>query len=94
MKNFFAAIVICSSFTGCLGYRIGPIKPYYLQDVHTIAVPTFKNETLIPRIEVLATSTVIKQFQQDGTFAELAQIFNLPNNVGASQQPFRAVRWG
>ena len=68
MKNFFAAIVICSSFTGCLGYRIGPIKPYYLQDVHTIAVPTFKNETLIPRIEVLATSTVIKQFQQDGTF--------------------------
>ncbi len=68
MKNFFAAIVICSSFTGCFGYHIGPIKPYYLHNVHTIAVPTFKNETLIPRIEVLATSTVIKQFQQDGTF--------------------------
>ncbi len=36
----------------------------------------------------------IYRFRQDGTFAELAQIFNLPNNVGASQQPFRAVRWG
>jgi hypothetical protein len=55
-------------FTGCLGYHIGPVKPYYLRDVHTLAVPTFKNKTLVPRIEVLVTDTVIKQFQQDGTF--------------------------
>ena len=47
---------------------MGPVKPYYLRDVHTIAVPTFKNGTLVPRIEVLATDTVIKQLQQDGTF--------------------------
>jgi Lipopolysaccharide-assembly len=44
------------------------VKPYYLRDVHTIAVPTFKNHTLVPRIEVLVTDTVIKQLQQDGTF--------------------------
>jgi hypothetical protein len=44
------------------------VKPYYLRDVHTIAVPTFKNKTLVPRIEVLVTDTVIKQLQQDGTF--------------------------
>jgi hypothetical protein len=68
VKNFFVAAVICSSLSGCFGYHIGPVKPYYLQDVHTIAVPTFKNETLLPRIEVLVTGTVIKQFQQDGTF--------------------------
>jgi Lipopolysaccharide-assembly len=68
VKSSFAAVVICSSLTGCFGYHIGPVKPYYLQDVHSIAVPTFKNETLIPRIEVLVTDTVIKQFQQDGTF--------------------------
>jgi len=68
VKNLFAAIVICFCLFGCLGYHIGPVKPYYLQDVHTIAVPTFKNQTLIPRIEVLVTGTVIKQFQQDGTF--------------------------
>ena len=43
-------------------------KAVYLRDVHTIAVPTFKNHTLVPRIEVLVTDTVIKQFQQDGTF--------------------------
>jgi len=56
------------ALSGCLGYHIGPVKPYYLRDVHTIAVPTFKNRTLVPRIEVLVTDTVIKQLQQDGTF--------------------------
>jgi Lipopolysaccharide-assembly len=68
VRNFFTAVAICSNLTGCLGYHIGPVKPYYLKDVHSIAVPTFKNETLIPRIEVLVTDTVIKQLQQDGTF--------------------------
>ncbi len=67
VKNFLAAAV-CFCLTSCLGYHVGPIKPYYLRDVQTIAVPTFKNETLIPRIEALVTDTVIKQFQQDGTY--------------------------
>ena len=62
------ATVFCLAFCGCLGYHVGPVKPYYLRDVHTIAVPTFKNRTLVPRIEVLVTDTVIKQLQQDGTF--------------------------
>lgn len=62
------AALVCVCLTGCLGYHIGPAKPYYLTDIHTIAVPTFGNKTLIPRIEVLVTDTVIKQFQQDGTF--------------------------
>ena len=68
MKAFFAAAICCLGLTSCFGYHIGPAKPYYLRDVHTIAVPTFKNATLLPRIEVLVTDTVIKQFQQDGTF--------------------------
>lgn len=62
------ATVFCFALCGCLGYHVGPVKPYYLSDVHTIAVPTFKNRTLVPRIEVLVTDTVIKQLQQDGTF--------------------------
>src|SRR5206468_3843835 len=62
------ATLFCFALGGCLGYHIGPVKPYYLRDVHTIAVPTFKNRTLVPRIEVLVTDTVIKQLQQDGTY--------------------------
>jgi hypothetical protein len=68
VKNSIVAALACLSLSGCLGYHIGPAKPYYLRDVHTIAIPTFENKTLIPRVEVLVTSTVIKQFQQDGTF--------------------------
>jgi hypothetical protein len=54
--------------SGCAGYRIGDVKPQYLKDVHSIAIPMFKNNTFLPRIEGLITNTVIKQFQQDGTF--------------------------
>jgi hypothetical protein len=67
LKASFAT-VFCLALSGCLGYHVGPVKPYYLRDVHSIAVPTFKNRTLVPRIEVLVTDTIIKQFQQDGTF--------------------------
>ena len=67
MKALFATL-FCFALGGCLGYQIGPVKPYYLRDVHAITVPTFKNRTLVPRIEVLVTDTVIKQLQQDGTF--------------------------
>jgi Lipopolysaccharide-assembly len=68
VKRSFLAGSICLLLTGCLGYRIGPAKPYYLGNIHKIAVPTVGNETLIPHIEVLVTDTVIKQFQQDGTY--------------------------
>jgi hypothetical protein len=67
LKALFATL-LCFALGGCLGYHIGPVKPYYLRDVHAITVPTFKNHTLVPRIEVLVTDTVIKQLQQDGTF--------------------------
>lgn len=68
MKKFLAAALACLGLSGCLGYHIGPVKPAYLRDVHSIAIPTFTNKTLTPRIEVLVTGTVIKQFQQDGTY--------------------------
>jgi hypothetical protein len=68
VKSLSGTVILSFCLTGCLGYTIGPVKPGYLSDVHTIAVPTFKNDTLIPRIEVLVTDSVIKQFQQDGTF--------------------------
>lgn len=51
-----------------MGYRLGPAKPAYLKQVHAIAVPMFRNNTLVPRVEALVTGTVIKQFQQDGTY--------------------------
>jgi hypothetical protein len=96
VKNFIAATLLCGSLCGCLGYHIGPVKPYYLSDVHTISVPTFKNETLIPRVEVLVTSTVIKQFQQDGTYKigndENADAILKGEIQRISRSPARSVR--
>lgn len=39
-----------------------------MQGISSIAVPTLRNETLIPRVEVLVTDTIIRQLQQDGTY--------------------------
>src|SRR5215216_1987066 len=55
-------------FGGCAGYKIGPIQPKFMEGIKTIAVPTFKNDTLEPRVEVALANALIKQFQQDGTY--------------------------
>lgn len=73
MKNIKAlsatlAAVVFVAMTGCAGYELGAIKPTYMGDIETITIPTFRNDTLEPRLEVLATSTVIKLFQEDGTY--------------------------
>lgn len=70
MRIRAALLLTCLTFSalaGC-GYRLGPAKPAILQNVTKLAIPTFKNETLIPRIEVLMADATIKQFQQDGTY--------------------------
>ena len=96
MKNAIVAALACLSLSGCLGYHIGPAKPYYLRDVHTIAIPTFVNKTLIPRVEVLVTDTVIKQFQQDGTFqiasGDTADATLKGEIIRISRSPARSVR--
>jgi hypothetical protein len=96
VKNSFVVALVCLSLGGCLGYHIGPVKPYYLRDVHTISIPTFRNDTLIPRIEVLVTDTVIKQFQQDGTFrigsGDNADATLEAEIVRISRSPARSIR--
>jgi hypothetical protein len=62
------AALLCLLFPGCAGYHLGSIQPYFMQGIHSIAVPTFRNETLIPNIEVLCTDSVIRQIQEDGTY--------------------------
>jgi outer membrane lipopolysaccharide assembly protein LptE/RlpB len=96
VKNSIAAALVCLGLTGCLGYHIGPAKPYYLRDIHTIAVPTFVNKTLNPRVEVLVTDTVIKQLQQDGTFritgGDNADATLKAEIIRISRSPARSVR--
>ena len=96
MKKAFAPLLLLFLLGGCAGYQLGPATPGYLRQVHSIAVPTFTNTTLAPRIEVLVTSTVIKQFQQDGTFkivnADVADATLKGEIVGVNRSPARSVR--
>jgi hypothetical protein len=96
VKKAFAPLLLAFLFAGCAGYQLGPATPGYLRQVHTIAVPTFSNGTLVPRIEVLVTSTVIKQFQQDGTFrivnADVADATLKAEITGVNRNPARSVR--
>ncbi len=66
--SLFAALTCAVFASGCAGYRVGPVKPLVMENVESLSVPTFENDTLIPRLEVLAANSVIKQIQQDGTF--------------------------
>lgn len=64
----FLCCIAAFALAGCAGYQVGSAQPMYMKGIHTLAVPTFKNNTLEPRIEVLAADAVIKQIQQDGTY--------------------------
>jgi hypothetical protein len=96
VKKTFALLLLAFLLEGCAGYHLGPATPGYLKNVHAIAIPTFSNSTLTPRIEVLVTNTVIKQFQQDGTFrianADVADATLKAEIVGVNRSPARSVR--
>jgi len=60
--------IVAVLLTACAGYQLGPIQPKFMDGIKTIAVPTFKNDTLVPHLEALFANAVIKQVQMDGTF--------------------------
>lgn len=96
MKKAFSSLLLAFLVGGCAGYHLGPATPAHLRHIKTIAVPTFGNTTLTPRIEVLVTGTVIKQFQQDGTFRiaheDQADAILKGEIVGVARAPARSVR--
>ena len=96
MKKALALLLLAFLFQGCAGYQLGPATPGYLRHVKSIAIPTFANTTLTPRIEVLVTNTVIKQFQQDGTFrianADAADATLKAEIASVNRSPARSLR--
>ena len=62
-------LLVGSLFLGsCAGYHLGDSKPAPLAHVNSITIPMFKNSTLHPRAEVLATSAAANALVQDGTY--------------------------
>ena len=89
-------IFLCFLFSGCAGYTLGPAKPEFLSNVHRIAVPSFRNNTLSPRLESLVATTVVRQLQQDGTYQvvneEAADAVLIGTVERVTRNPARSVR--
>lgn len=89
----FAALLLLA---GCAGYHVGPVQPTYMKGYHTIAVPSFHNDTLTPRLEVMMADAVIRQLQQDGTYevgSESNSDLILQGSVTSIERsPLRALR--
>ena len=88
--------LVVLTLTGCAGYQLGGAKPTHLAGVTRIAVPTFENLTLEPRLGSLTTNAVIKQIQADGSYQVVSRdqadavLEAQVSDVDRSQ--FRAVR--
>ena len=90
------AVTVSVALTGCAGYTLGTKKPAHLSHVTKLAIPTFENLTLEPRLNSLVTNAIIKQVQNSGGY-EIVSIENAEaimegrvTNVDRSQ--FRADR--
>lgn len=74
MKQIFLVLApICLLLSGCAGYSLSGQKPAHLRTITKIAVPTFENLTLEPRLAVLVTNAVIKQLQNHGSYQIVAK---------------------
>jgi outer membrane lipopolysaccharide assembly protein LptE/RlpB len=68
MKTTSAALLAAVLLlTGC-GYKMGEIRPTPMRSVRDLSVPTFKNNTYEPRLEVMFADTLVKRLQQDGSY--------------------------
>lgn len=68
MIRTVAFSLILTVLLGGCGYHLGEIRPTPMRSVRTLAVPTFKNRTYEPRVEVLLANALIRQLQMDGTY--------------------------
>ncbi len=65
MRQTFSLLVLFA-LTSC--YQLGEIRPTAMRAVHALAIPSFRNSTLLPRTEVLLADITIRMFQNDGTY--------------------------
>ena len=65
MKPIAAVLLTCLlSLAGCASYRMGAVRKL---DFKTIYIENFKSDVDEPALETLVTTTIIKEFQRDGS---------------------------
>ena len=74
----FVAVAI--ALGGCAGYRVGNISGRDLQGVQSVYVPTARNTSLQPDIQMTVTNAIIRRFNNDGTLT-VAQNLNADSEL-------------
>lgn len=98
MKTLFlaCALGLITTLTGCSGYTLGAQKPAHLAHVTKLAIPTFENLTLEPRLGSLVTNAIIKQVQNSGGYeivsSDNAEAVLAGRIVSVDRSQFRADR--
>jgi hypothetical protein len=82
--------------SSCAGYHLGGQKPAHLSGITKLAVPTFENQTLEPRLSSVVTNSLIKQIQMDGSYQivskENAEAVLEGTITRVTRSQFRSVR--
>ena len=66
MNKFLLALVTVAALAGCRSpYSWTSDVP---QKLRTVAVPTFRNESDVTELGVLAATQILSEFQREGTF--------------------------
>ena len=54
--------------TSCAGYQFGGNKPEHLRGTESISIPLAKSRVIFPRVEALATNSMVDALVSDGTY--------------------------
>lgn len=60
----FTLIATLIATSGCSSYKVGSLVP---EELRSIAVPVFENESGFPEIDSIVTQYVLREFQREGT---------------------------
>jgi len=65
--SLLPALLAILALAGCAGYRVGNTSGRDLQGVRSVYVPTARNTSLEPDLQMTVTNAVIRRFNSDGT---------------------------
>lgn len=68
LRSALAALLASLLLTACAGYRLGNVPYKEMEGVRSIYVPTVKNETHEPGMQIQATNAILRAIDNDGTY--------------------------
>lgn len=69
IRTALSLLLATALLTSCAGYRLGNIPYKQMEGVRTIYVPTVKNETHEPGMQIQATNAILRAIDNDGTYS-------------------------